>query len=1020
MELAGQWRRSLEREDAMVAYPTPFLGRRRKNISVASVAIVTTIWSTVATGQPNSSVGTYTTQTALASPKQQSATLTTSIEATLVATSKTTTTQELASGMQSGNGYSSQASVKDTLASDGMEKVASRYGFCTPPTPADCVDPAYWDSFCGKQEAEENSGSPGWVCTSPIAQDINAEHNSPNVSHKIVPVPWRMRSHAGETEHHLETDLVASSEPQNMPMIAIDPDTGATSPVVTGDYVAKGGNDPAEEIGLSQPERDRRTTWRTNGTQVTSCEEYAYEKFLDASRLIDHARAHPQDGRAVFRAVFEGFPGESPLAVQNGLTYTLQLKDSMGRPLPDKHHWMMSTAGFRNRWTPPDEVNSDVPTGGPLGRDEPDSSEYRAPTDEDGRNNDDSLGNWTPQNSSDSTYGQPDNGYLDLDRLSDWHFRTQNIFRYVSMSDAFIPNSSGGVFSGRRTEIRGFVPVRIWKHALLDVTWHKYMSDGTNGFLDEQLELAYDLGSQLWDLATEYDRLVAKSNKTTQERAQMDDLHAKMAELLVEGDKLGCSSNSTWTACDWAPSAFSEALIAFYGGNRQKVQERCEARFGAADFFDGQAFLNEWFFDPAPIFGGSSNEQLLAMAQQLRTTARANAGTHDLDAFESLWEQRQQYANEILDLIEVEGDEGSPFRQSEQEEHEYGKRGLISMAFIKRSNAGLRVAQADPPGEMSPPSEAVPPPPEDQSMEADTAAETVQKCANTLDNETHIKAELRLFSKEITMFERSTSTKTRPKSIFEESEGTSRDFEHSMGATVEGRPYYQPCTGPGGKPATCMGARIDLKVAYKLALSWEWWSQFQIAGPFWAVLTIGAGGGAEASIGIKAEIEQVQMGGSATDECPDPIRERIELTATPSLEIEGHASAGVAVGGPGLAVEVGVKLVAILVRLSAPLVYSTTYTNTTSEWEHTKTASIVLDFFNVLIKGYVAVIAGPFRFPAEVTLVDIKGPKKVWSTDEQIHQNWCAVARVRTIVSAEPEPGGCTCAGRSDGECSGS
>lgn len=178
---------------------------------------------------------------------------------------------------------------------------------CPPPTAATCQDPGYYYSDCGVANREE--------CTR-ILQDSFWPAYDQLPTERVASLPPELGGSLG----YVRTGPYNASN---------DFFYGGWS----GDYsgVIQQGQLLARKPSTSWSAIDawyaqQRAAWQDNGIELTSCQEYAYEKAYDFSQWEDSAGAAGADYRALFNAAFSSANGIAwrPLYSRDGQPFQIR------------------------------------------------------------------------------------------------------------------------------------------------------------------------------------------------------------------------------------------------------------------------------------------------------------------------------------------------------------------------------------------------------------------------------------------------------------------------------------------------------------------------------------------------------------------------------------------------------------------------------------------------------------------------------------------------------------------------
>lgn len=447
---------------------------------------------------------------------------------------------------------------------------------CAAPTAADCTNLHYHQSWCGRVEYQQAWASPSWICASAIEQ-ADLAYAAKNPVQRSFALPDVTYSMSGPTSHHLERAYgVVSATPSSSYTLA-----DRVAPV----------NALAEQI--------KRSTWSQNGQRVSSCEEYAFEKYYDFSRLDDYAKRSQYDPRVVYRAVFEGTGiGGRPLVTStNGFDF----RDKGNGPMPTKSTSGVDTSGFSfNYWVDASQRTANRTLPWNVYQLDPAV-----------------LGSSTAVRSALRRYVAPE---VDLELLLNfgWHRRLAGQLAQLGYLDQEVEH------------------VKVKQAELVAML-------GRYGDAKEQEELAATACATEQRFGGYCGPGAALYEQWRQLAAEAQAQAAVIRAGLAEGVPYRCAG-TTPGPCDWAPSHLARALFAFYSRNRAQDRARCTRELGSATFTE--ADLDKRFFDPTPVLG-----VLDPNAMALRQGYLDRSYTDSPRALETYVADVQEYRRRIYALL---------------------------------------------------------------------------------------------------------------------------------------------------------------------------------------------------------------------------------------------------------------------------------------------------------------------------------------------------------------------------------
>jgi hypothetical protein len=166
---------------------------------------------------------------------------------------------------------------------------------CAVPTPAQCHDPAYWQTACGQAELPRTRLDANHVCNVTLQADANARAAALPSAPVLVPAVTNSAAAVspagGTTQARIETRVQPPKTVLGMTTLyfgsTLKGVAAATAGVAGQDVLALDPNRPAD-----------------NGLAVTSCAEYAREKYWDISLWEDAARLVGEDYRAMYTTAY--------------------------------------------------------------------------------------------------------------------------------------------------------------------------------------------------------------------------------------------------------------------------------------------------------------------------------------------------------------------------------------------------------------------------------------------------------------------------------------------------------------------------------------------------------------------------------------------------------------------------------------------------------------------------------------------------------------------------------------------
>lgn len=295
-----------------------------------------------------------------------------------------------------------------------------------------------------------------------------------------------------------------------------------------------------------------RLRWAANGEAVTSCEEYAYEYYQDMSILLDGAKTHQRNPRWTFEAAYAGRDGVGPFISSGPTVHTKSnFRGSNGDLI-----WLNASSGISDHGFVPWSRAS-----------------WSAPAHHRQRHR---LYEWQ--------YSSAQGGV----RLSTF----KNVYYFLHR----LRKGPTETFEGTCDTFKS----GLYNHYRVNAAWHKRMNEtaANAGFLDEEMELMRGKQDALWEIYQQY--LLADDPSVRADLTKMID------DGLREGFAAGCIPNdpSAPTACDWAPSIFSDGVLEMTETWQHTDYDRCVDELGEAEFTDDQ--LKAKFVDVSNANAGLS------------------------------------------------------------------------------------------------------------------------------------------------------------------------------------------------------------------------------------------------------------------------------------------------------------------------------------------------------------------------------------------------------------------------------
>ncbi len=863
-----------------------------------------------------------------------------------------------------------------------MESVWKWYGDpCVAPSEADCRAVPYHQSWCGRREFAVRGEKKDWTCNVALANLGDDVAARPEFEEHVVLYPEVMTGADGVTTHETERGVAITGEAATMTFT--HPTTGETrtsssydetyyseTPVPDGPSIPlppggwipiPGGWTPPPPTGptaprLSSAEGLKRYRWRDNGAAITSCEEYAYERFNDFGLLEDYARTKRRNPREIYRAVTEGWPGHDALVDDAG---NLHMVDTVGRSLPMPRR----TAPF---------YGDEIYPGG-----------FRHP-------------------SSELPAGPP--GFPDV----------EGTYARLAMANTakYLVWAGGGAY-GAPMPLDYYVPVHDSLSWAANLEQHRLAADrmADAGFLDEELERAAALQREAWNLAVRIQEVERERSALTASHPryatlwdQEVALRADLDEALARAETWGCADTGA-TPCDWAPSMFAEPLFRWFSAQRDDAREACIAKYGPG-LLSSEELEERYFFDASRLFAPDSHDQRVASA--IRGLYMINDYLSGPDAFERLEADARAYAEQIYLLLGLEEDEADGvFRASSEFRHSVGKEGMFGLTFSTTGQLGLVSRSfgddaSPPPGTPLPPGPPVPmPEPEPSDV-----------CSMGPFYEGDVAARVELFGLDINMIElaealdRGELPTTEP--------GTTRrgGWGASLNAALKGEALYRvPCTTDDGVPTNCTGDVVSAEFSVGYGLSYEITTLIQ-AGPVTISLGAGIGGAVRAFVGVSASSLTVDESPDGATDCVDPLRHETTVSFGPAFSLSGFLSAGAGLGP----LQVGIKGTILIVDVALPNTYRETFSTDTAVRRTGFAKDLVLTTLSGSIALFIAIKAGPIVINLlEFVIVEFAGPvfrvrlmAHDAAVDEKV-QNVCWISELRFITERADELDGCTC-----------
>ncbi len=498
---------------------------------------------------------------------------------------------------------------------DCMAELWKRGPVCAAPTAAECTNLHYHQTWCGRVEYAQSGATPGWLCAGVLRQ-ADADYAAKNPKPQPIALPDVTYSMRGRTQHYLE---------RAEGVVAATPGTAYTlrdrllAPNTFIEYL-------------------KRQAWNNNGQRVASCEEYAYEKYYDFSRLDEYARGLQYDPRAVNRAVFEGLGlGGRPLATSDN---RFDFRDKGGGLMPTKSTAGVDTSQFHfNYWL--DAAQRTVNRALPWNVFQLDPAV---------------LGSSSRVRETLLHLVEPE---ADVELLLDfaWHRKRAGQLAQMGYLDEQVER-----LKARRAAIvallSGYASAKEQEELSATACATERRFGGSCG-----------PGDAL------YDRWAQQSREA---QRQADAIRAELAE----GVPFRCDVTTAPGPCDWAPSDFARALFSFYTTNRSRDRARCEKELGTATFTEQD--LDKKFFDPTPVLGASSPTALA-----LRRTYLDRSYTDSPRTLETYMRDVEEYRRRIYALLPRDPG-GSDSQSTTRAESKGSVAGILGSSVYALEKEGAR------------------------------------------------------------------------------------------------------------------------------------------------------------------------------------------------------------------------------------------------------------------------------------------------------------------------------------------
>ncbi|MEM6295613.1 MAG: hypothetical protein AAGA54_30350, partial [Myxococcota bacterium] len=168
---------------------------------------------------------------------------------------------------------------------------------CMHPTEEQCLDLAWHESWCGRESFRKHGDDPGWVCADVLgaAEAQYLAEASPNIGPVLEPQTLVANGQAVTRIGNVRADGVT---------VPLHPDAAYRESSRTDLVGALSAADVAARAA-------KVAGWESNGG-IYSCEEFAFEHSLDASRLDEASKAHQRNPQWIFDAILYGRDGVGP------------------------------------------------------------------------------------------------------------------------------------------------------------------------------------------------------------------------------------------------------------------------------------------------------------------------------------------------------------------------------------------------------------------------------------------------------------------------------------------------------------------------------------------------------------------------------------------------------------------------------------------------------------------------------------------------------------------------------------
>lgn len=456
---------------------------------------------------------------------------------------------------------------------------------CLPADAELCVNFDWHESWCGRRSFDSEGADPGWACHQAVTDAVATYVGQTGATVEPILLPETTYVEGVAIPH--EGLVRADGIRIELNTDAAYHETGSYSPTATATAT--------DELY----DQMRRDSWAAgNALEVHSCEEYAYERYLDMSEWEQAGIEHQRDVRWMFDAAFYGIDSMGPYVT----------------PPPIKPNFRGSDG---------DEIWLN-----------------------DGLSPDDGFVPWTRANYSApeenkrrhrlfATYQPGSTPQLKLTTF-------KNVYYYLHRLRKGPVGDFAGNCDGWKEDLR--------EHFVVNTGWHRLMDQTAEqaGFLDDEMERMRDKQDELWEVYLSY-----LASDDVVERQQ---LTARIDEALREGYEAGCIplDPSFPTVCDWAPSLFVQGVLEELEHWRTYDYEECVDELGEAHFDD--ADIKAKFVDLSQA-GVTLPEPWATFIDDAQNVVQGRSYTaspgqlrlyyHDMLGFYSLWGYRELIAQAI-------------------------------------------------------------------------------------------------------------------------------------------------------------------------------------------------------------------------------------------------------------------------------------------------------------------------------------------------------------------------------------